>query len=112
MPIPALNIIATQDTVRNSGSSSSRPSGMLPNRPSAIHSTNRTKPEATNVNSQPAFVSTQPRASPDTVASPSVSTKPHVRNATAITAVIPKTYQSRLRLLVSASSSIGTSRTG
>jgi hypothetical protein len=30
MPIPALNIIATQDTVRNSGFSPSRPSGILP----------------------------------------------------------------------------------
>jgi hypothetical protein len=30
MPIPALNIIATHETPRNSGSSSSRPSGMLP----------------------------------------------------------------------------------
>ena len=31
--MPALNIIATQETVLNSGSSSSRPSGMLPKRP-------------------------------------------------------------------------------
>ena len=30
MPIPALNIIAIQDTVRNSGSSSSLPSLILP----------------------------------------------------------------------------------
>jgi hypothetical protein len=30
MPMPALNIIAIQDEVRNSGASSSRPSGMRP----------------------------------------------------------------------------------
>ena len=35
MPMPALNIIATQDTVRNSGCSSSRPSGIRPYRPAA-----------------------------------------------------------------------------
>ena len=35
MPMPALNIIATQDTVLNSGSSSSRPSGIRPYRPAA-----------------------------------------------------------------------------
>ena len=33
--MPALNIIAIQETVLNSGSSSSRPSGMLPNLPAA-----------------------------------------------------------------------------
>lgn len=76
MPIPALNIMAIQDTVRNSGSSSSRPSGMLPNRPSAIHSTNSTKPEAASVNSHPVLVITQPSASPDADANAAVSMNP------------------------------------
>jgi hypothetical protein len=39
IPIPALNIIATQETVRNSGCSSSAPSGIRPYRPAASQST-------------------------------------------------------------------------
>jgi hypothetical protein len=39
MPIPALNIMAIHDVVRNSGCSSSAPSGMRPYLLAASHST-------------------------------------------------------------------------
>ena len=51
--MPALNIIATQETVRNSGSSSSRPSGMSPNRLAASQMTNTTNALAVVTKSQP-----------------------------------------------------------
>ena len=57
--MPAENIIATHETVRNSGSSSSRPSGMLPYLPSASQSTKTTKALAVVTNSQPALVIVQ-----------------------------------------------------
>ena len=52
--MPALNIIAIHETVLNSGSSSSRPSGMLPNRLTASqqHEDART-PATSTTNSQP-----------------------------------------------------------
>jgi hypothetical protein len=53
MPMPALNIIATHEIGRNSGSSSSQPSGMLPNLPSASPSTKTTNPDAVSANNQP-----------------------------------------------------------
>ena len=65
--MPALNIIATQETVLNSGSSSSRPSGMLPNRLSASQSTNTTKPLEVSTNSQPVLAIVQPSESPETL---------------------------------------------
>src|SRR5689334_24346577 len=43
MPMPALNIIATQLTVLNSGFSPSRPSGILPYLLNASHAANNTK---------------------------------------------------------------------
>ena len=74
--MPALNIIAIQETVLNSGSSSSPPSGMLPNRPAASQITKATKPEASTTNSQPMLCTVQSSA----VARPSpgclVSRKP------------------------------------
>ena len=60
--MPAANIMATQDTVRNSGFSPSLPSGMLPNLPRASHSTKTTKREARTIKSQPVYCITQFRA--------------------------------------------------
>ncbi len=97
MPIPAENIIATQETPLNSGSSSSRPNGMVPYLPRASQRTNTTNPDAVSTNSQPVLSITQVSALPDALASDSVLTKPHTRNATAMTAVTPKTTQSTPR---------------
>ncbi len=75
--MPALNIIATQDTPLNSGSSSSRPSGMDPYRPIASHRVNTTNPpEAVSTNSQPVLSITQVSALPEAVASDAVLTNP------------------------------------
>src|SRR3712207_188565 len=85
MPMPALNIIATQDTVRNSGSSSSRPSGMRPYRPAASQTTNTTKAEASSTNSQPRLVSTHSRAVPLAEPRPCGLAKPQATKARART---------------------------
>src|SRR6476620_127084 len=95
MPMPALNIIETQETVLNSGSSSSRPSVMLPYRLMASHSTNTTKPLEVSTNSQPVLAIVQDSESPETFASEDVLTKPQIRKATAIAAETPKTTLSR-----------------
>src|SRR5690349_20832047 len=97
MPMPALNIIAIHEMVRNSGSSSSRPSGMLPNRLTASQSTNNTKPDAVITNSQPVLFITQPSADLEAVASEDVLTPPQTRNPTASAAVTPNTTQSTPR---------------
>ena len=62
--MPAENIIAIQETVLNSGSSSSRPSGIRPNLLAASQMTKSTKPDATSENSQPMLCTTQPRPAP------------------------------------------------
>ena len=51
--MPALNIIAIHETVRNSGASSSRPSGIRPYLLIASHSAKTTKPLAASTNAQP-----------------------------------------------------------
>src|SRR4051794_33885497 len=112
MPMPALNIIATHEMVRNSGSSSSQPSGMLPNLPSASHSTNTTKPDAVSANSQPVLFMIQVRADPDALANVAVLTKPQTRNPSAMSAVMPNTTLSSPRLRLCNSSSIGTAKIG
>src|SRR5262245_6969435 len=94
MPMPALNIIAIHDDVRNSGFSSSRPSGILPYRLAAIHRMKTTNTDASRTNSQPPFVITQVVASPDWVASEVRSRTPHATKASDATAVTPKTSQS------------------
>jgi hypothetical protein len=60
--MPALNIIAIQETVLNSGSSSSLPSGMVPKRPAASQITKATKAEARVTTSQPMLVTVQHRS--------------------------------------------------
>src|SRR5215213_5666827 len=53
MPIPALNIIATHETVLNSGCSSWPPSRIFPYRLNARYSENARKPKEDNMNTQP-----------------------------------------------------------
>jgi hypothetical protein len=110
--MPALNIIAIQDTVRNSGSSSSRPSGMAPNRLNASHSTKITNADDVTTNSQPVFSMVQVRAAPDTLLRDGVLRKPQTKNPTAMAAVTPKTTQSMPRLRARSSSWTGTSSAG
>ena len=111
--MPALNIIAIQETVLNSGSSSSLPSGMLPKRPSASQITKTTKTEASTTNSQPMFL-TRPvqgragRAEPRLL----VSTKPQATKARAMAAVTPKTTRSIFEPRALSSTTTGVSRAG
>src|SRR4051794_4157218 len=91
MPIPALNIIATQETVRNSGASPSRPSGIRPYRLAASHSTYSTKAEARTTNSQPRLVSIQVSALPLVLPRLVGARRPQATNARATTAATPKT---------------------
>ncbi len=101
--MPAENIIAIHDDVRNSGSSSSRPSGMFPNLPSASQSEKTTKPEAirTKNQSRPAIVSDS--ASVEAAESEAVFRNPQRRKPMAMTAVTPKTTLSTGRSLVDSS---------
>ncbi len=89
--MPAENIIAIHETVRNSGSSSSVPSGMSPNRLTASQMTKATNPEARTTNIQPMFVTDHPRAESDAAESVSVLRNPQATKATAIAATTPKT---------------------
>src|SRR5215213_6139693 len=82
MPIPALNIIAIQETVRNSGASSSRPSGIRPN------------PLTASTNAQPPAVMTPPSTAVATALSESVPATPQTMNARTRAAAIPKTQRS------------------
>src|SRR3954452_415411 len=94
MPMPALNIIAIHETVRNSGASSSRPSGMRPYLLAASHSTNTTKAEANVTNSQPRFSSIQLSAEPLAEPRPLGLRKPQATNARATTAETANTPRS------------------
>jgi hypothetical protein len=94
MPMPALNIIATQETVRNSGASSSRPSGIRPYRLAASQSTKTTNVEASSTNSQPRLVSTHSRAVELADPRPSGVAKPQATKARATAAETPKTTRS------------------
>ncbi|GAA4328276.1 hypothetical protein GCM10023178_41090 [Actinomadura luteofluorescens] len=89
MPIPALNIIATHETVRNSGSSPSRPRGMRPYRLNASHSEKITKPVAARTNSQPRFVSSQSSIASAAELRPPVSAPPQITNEADSTAATP-----------------------
>jgi hypothetical protein len=95
MPIPAENIIATQEIVLNSGCSSSRPRVMLPKRLSASHSTKTTKPLDVTTNSQPVLAIVQDNDLSETSAREDVLTNPQMRKRSAIAAVTPKTTLSR-----------------
>ena len=95
--MPAENIIAIQETVLNSGSSSSRPSGMRPNLPAASQMTNSTNPLATSANSQPMLCTTQPRPAVEAELRVEVLVNPQRTKPMARAAVIPKTIVSSRR---------------
>ena len=105
--MPALNIMAIHETVLNSGSSSSRPSGMAPKRPSASHSTKTTKPDAVRMNSQPVLAMIHVSVVPETLFREGVLTNPQIRKATAMAAVTPNTTKSIPLRPVSAADSTG-----
>src|ERR687894_1140577 len=86
IPMPALNIIAIHEIVRNSGRSLSRPSGIRPYLPAASQITNTTKADASSTNSQPRLPVTQPRTEPLTVPRPVGVTKPQTTKPSAMTA--------------------------
>ena len=88
MPIPALNIIATQDTVRNSGRSSSVPSRIRPKRLKARTIANTRKTAVASTNTQPKVAITQLSTSSATVPRDSVSRTPHRTNAAEIAAAM------------------------
>src|SRR3954466_10888232 len=91
MPMPAENIIATHDDVRNSGASPSPPSGMLPYLLAASQMTKTTKPEATSEKSQPVLWTTKSRPAEALVLRLSVPRAPHRTKAMATPAATPKT---------------------
>jgi hypothetical protein len=92
--MPALNIMAIQDTVRNSGRSPSAPSGILPYLLNATHRAKITKPLAASTNAQPPPVITPFSTAADTADSVSVDATPHTTKATVSTAAIPKIHRS------------------
>src|SRR3712207_3196798 len=86
MPMPALNIIAIHEIVRNSGRSASRPSGIRPDLLAASQITEMTKADARSTNSQPSLPVTQPRTDALTVPSPVGVAKPQATNPRAMAA--------------------------
>src|SRR5919107_203910 len=94
MPIPALNIIAIHEMVRNSGRSSSRPSGMRPYLPAASQMTKITNADANSTNSQPRLPVIQPRTELLTVPRPVGVTKPQATKPSAITAATANSTRS------------------
>ncbi len=93
--MPAENIMATHEVVENSGSSPSRPRGMLPYLPRASHRAKTTKADDVRTNSQPRYSIVPVSAVPEALASEAVSRNPHSRKPIAIAAVTPKTTLSR-----------------
>src|SRR5690606_19180585 len=89
-----LNIMAIQETVRNSGASSSRPRGILPRLLYASHSANTTNPLATSTNAQPPTSMTPASTAEDTVLRVTTEATPHTMKATTRVAAIPKIHQS------------------
>src|SRR3954468_22963087 len=98
MPIPALNIIAIHELVRNSGRSSSWPRRRCPKREQARNATRIKKAAVDSTNSQPRFFRTQSSTFPTTLASSSWNSTPTSTNATDSPAAIAKTGTSIFRL--------------
>src|SRR5690606_39539513 len=90
MPMPALNIMAIQDTVWNSGASPSLPSGTDPYRLKASHTAKITKPVAASTNAHPPLVTSQANPASAAAASVSVDSTPQPTKKTVMTAVTPK----------------------
>src|SRR6478735_11711919 len=93
--MPALNSIAIQEMVLNSGSSSSQPSGMRPYLLAASHNTKTTKKLAARTKNQPRPLMAASLVPADTADNPGVSTRPHTTKAIEMTPVTPNTTQSR-----------------
>src|ERR687893_2229558 len=104
MPIPALNIIAIHDTVRNSGVSSSRPRGILPYLLIASQSAKTTNALAARTKAQPPPVMTPARTALATALSESVPNTPQAMNARTSAAATLNTTRSNGKCSVSASS--------
>ena len=100
--MPALNIIAIHDTVRNSGASSSRPSGIRPYLLIASQSAKTTKPLAARTKAQPPPVMTPPSTAVATALSESVPSTPQAMNARTSTAATPNTTRSNGKCCASA----------
>ena len=92
--MPAENIIAIHDMVRNSGSSPSAPRGMLPYLLAASQMTKKTKPVEARAKSQPVLVTTQSSPLSEALDSDEVLMTPHRTKASDSTAVMPKMIQS------------------
>lgn len=92
--MPALNIIAIQDTVRNSGSSPSLPSVIRPYLLTANQIAKITNPEAESTKAQPPLSITQFSIDVDTFLSDSVEVAPQAMKARVSSAVTPKTTRS------------------
>ena len=77
IPIPTLNIIATQDDVRNSGSSSSLPSLILPYREKARKPTKIKNANVASMKTQPNVSMRNPKTAEATAERLSVKNTPH-----------------------------------
>ena len=102
--MPAANIIAIHEMVRNSGSSSLRPSLMGPKWLSAMTMTKATKIVLKSTKDQPSLSSTKPRVASATVENDSEPMVPHSTTASATTAATPVTIQLIGACLVSSDS--------
>ena len=89
--MPALNIMAIQDTVRNSGRSLSRPRGMRPYLLTASQMANRTKVLAARTKAQPPTEMTPPSTLVATALKVLVLISPQASRAMTRTAATPKT---------------------
>src|SRR5690606_21687827 len=94
MPIPAANIMAIHDEVRNSGRSSSSPSGMRPYLLKANHRAKTTNAVPASVNTHPPSRTSTSNAVLAKDCSDSVPSTPQAMNATAAIAEMPNTTQS------------------
>ncbi len=92
--MPALNIMATQETVLNSGSSPSWPRVIFPYRLMASQSAKTTKPVAVSMKNQPPLCIRPLSMSVETFSSESVATPPQTTKARVRTAVTPNTTRS------------------
>src|SRR5918998_4494178 len=97
MPMPALNIIATHETVLNSGCSSWAPSLILPNRLKARYSAKVRKPKVESMNIQPKFGTRKlHNTASETAARLLVKNIPHATNTAERTAATQNTVLSIL----------------
>src|SRR5918999_5579771 len=95
IPIPALNIMATHDTVRNSGCSSCPPSRILPYRLKARYIEKARKPNDDSMNTQPKLGTRKLHSTASkTAARLSVKRMPHRTNTADVMAATQNTVES------------------